>query len=162
MFDAHYDLVLRTLRRYGFEAAAAADLVQQTYLVAVERIAFIEPGRERAFLMGTALRIARAARRAAARVRPEGDLDDRLQVPSLAESQTATVELLDQILAKLDPNLVEVFVLFHVEEFTAPEIAQALELPVGTVASRVRRAREEFRAAAARLAHQFRREEDGR
>ncbi len=44
-----------------------------------------------------------------------------------------------------------VFVLFELEELTVTEIARVLEVPIGTVSSRLRRARELFRAAALRL-----------
>jgi RNA polymerase sigma-70 factor (ECF subfamily) len=151
MFDAHHNLVWRTLRRYGLDPEAAADVGQQAFLVAVERIADIWPGSERAFLIGTALRLARSARRSAARLDPQGQLDERVLAGGHAESHAETLELLDRILSKMDPSLVEVFVLFDVEEFSTAEIARALDLPSGTVASRVRRAREEFRAITSRL-----------
>jgi RNA polymerase sigma-70 factor (ECF subfamily) len=48
-------------------------------------------------------------------------------------------------------DLRAVFVLFELEEMPTAEIAEALELPTGTVASRLRRAREEFRRIAARV-----------
>jgi RNA polymerase sigma-70 factor (ECF subfamily) len=139
------------LRRYGLDPEAAADVGQQAFLVAVERIADIWPGSERAFLIGTALRLARSARRSAARLDPQGQLDERVLAGAHAEARAETLELLDRILSKMDPSLVEVFVLFDVEEFSTAEIARALDLPSGTVASRVRRAREEFRAITARL-----------
>jgi RNA polymerase sigma-70 factor (ECF subfamily) len=162
MFDAHHDLVWRTLRRYGLDPETAADVGQHAYLVAVERIADIWPGSERAFLIGTALRLARSQRRSAARLEPQGQLDERVRQHCQAESQAITLELLDIVLAKLDRTLVEVFVLFDVEGFSTSEIARALDLPAGTVASRVRRAREEFRAAVARLERVFEREKRGR
>ena len=43
------------------------------------------------------------------------------------------------------------FILYEIEGLTSPEIAQLLEIPLGSVASRLRRAREQFRAAAARV-----------
>jgi RNA polymerase sigma-70 factor (ECF subfamily) len=158
MFDAHHNLVWRTLRRYGLDAEAAADVGQQAFLVAIERIADIWPGSERAFLIGTAIRLARSSRRSAARLDPQGQLDERVSQRGLAESQAMTLQLLDRVLSKMDRSLVEVFVLFDVEGFSATEIARALDLPAGTVASRVRRAREEFRAATARLELVFERE----
>jgi len=44
-----------------------------------------------------------------------------------------------------------VFVLFELEELSVPEIAELCALKVGTAASRLRRAREAFRAATQRL-----------
>jgi RNA polymerase sigma-70 factor (ECF subfamily) len=162
MFDAHHNLLWRTLRRYGLDAEAAADAAQQAYLVAVERIADIRHGSERAFLIGCALRIARAAGRKAARIALDDRLEERLRHARQPESEAATLELLDLVLAQLDPSLIEVFVLFDVEGCSAPEIAEALAIPIGTVASRLRRAREEFRATTHRLSRVLEREGGGR
>jgi RNA polymerase sigma-70 factor (ECF subfamily) len=162
MFDQHHNVVWRTLRRYGLDAEAAADVGQQSFLVAVERIADIWPGSERAFLVGTALRLARKQRRNAARSPLDGQAGEHAREPERAESQAMTLELLDHVLSQLDASLVEVFVLFDVEGFSTKEIASTLALPEGTVASRLRRAREEFRAVTRRLERVFAREEGGR
>src|SRR5262245_19312751 len=58
MFTAHHALVWRTLRRRGLDPDAAADATQQTFLVAAERLTDINHDSERAFLVGTALRVA--------------------------------------------------------------------------------------------------------
>jgi len=161
MFEAHHNLVWRSLRRFGLDPESAADVGQQTYLIAAQRIADIWPGSERAFLIGTALRLARSVGRKTARLQLDQRLEETASVPGRGETDAMTLELLDRVLAQLDADLVEVFVLFDVEGFTAPEIASALRIPVGTVASRLRRARQEFRAATQRLARVFEREEGG-
>ena len=51
----------------------------------------------------------------------------------------------------VDPELAEIFVLFELEDLTSPEIAALLEIPLGTVASRLRRARAEFRERVAAI-----------
>lgn len=162
MFDNHRHLVFRTLRRYGLDPEAAADVGQQAFLIAVERISDIWPGSERAFLLGTALRVARKQRRTAARTPVDLRIEDLARQPERAESQAMTLELLDRVLSQLDTSLVEVFVLFDVEGFSTKEIASALAVPEGTVASRLRRAREEFRAAVRRIECVRHREEGGR
>ena len=43
------------------------------------------------------------------------------------------------------------FVLFELEEMPTAEIAKVLELPLGTVASRLRRARDDFQKIVARM-----------
>jgi RNA polymerase sigma-70 factor (ECF subfamily) len=164
MFKAHHELVWRTLRRRGLLPDTAADTVQQAFLIAAERLADIHHGSERAFLVGTALRLARSVTRRGLRLQLEEDMDLHAgRTPDIADARSAT-DLLDLVLSKIDPSLVEVFVLFELEGFSSPEIAGVLELPVGTVASRLRRAREAFRGAAARLELVWRREQgtDGR
>jgi RNA polymerase sigma-70 factor (ECF subfamily) len=162
MFRAHHELVWRTLRRRGLAPDAAADVVQQAFVVAAERLDDIHLGSERAFLVGTALRLARSAWRGTQRMQLQEDMDIHPDLgPDIAEARSA-IDLLDLVLHKIDSTLVDVFVLFELEGFSSPEIAGMLDLPLGTVASRLRRAREAFRAAANRIELVLRREERGR
>lgn len=154
MFRAHHELVWRTLRRLGLGPEGAADATQQAFLIATERLHDIRAGSERAFLFGTALRLARTAFRSSKRLQLEDDMDLRadhtLRAEAMSNRQRA-LELADRILSKLDADLVTVFILFELEGMSAPEISKLVGIPVGTVASRLRRAREAFRAEAARL-----------
>ena len=159
MFKAHHESVWRTLRRRGLSPDAAADTAQQAFLIAAERLADIQGGSERAFLVGTALRLARSAARRTRLVQLEDDMDLRAgEGQNLADARSQ-IDLLDLVLGKIDPALMEVFVLFELEGFSSPEIAKILDVPVGTVASRLRRAREAFRAITSRIELASRREE---
>jgi RNA polymerase sigma-70 factor (ECF subfamily) len=158
MFTAHHVLVWRTLRRRGLDPETAADATQQTFLIAAERLDDIAPGSERAFLIGTALRVGYAIGRKVLRWQLEDDMDRHAaDAGNLADAQSA-IELCDLVLSKVDPALAEVFVLFELDGFSSIEIAKLLEIPVGTVASRLRRAREQFRAGAGRIELALRRE----
>jgi RNA polymerase sigma-70 factor (ECF subfamily) len=158
MFSAHHVLVWRTLRRRGLDPEIAADATQQTFLIAAERLDDIAFGSERAFLIGTALRVGRALGRKVMRWQLEDDMDLRASAAgSLADARSA-IELCDLALSKVDPALAEVFVLFELDGFSSIEIAKLLEIPVGTVASRLRRAREQFRAGAGRIELALKRE----
>ena len=148
MFEAHHAVVWRTLRRAGLDPDAAADVGQQAFIVAFERMESIWTGRERSFLLGTALRVARAQRRKGARYQLV-DMDQHHEASEGGEQPA--LEQLDEVLSRLEPSLVEVLVMHDVEGLSSPEIAQALALAVGTVASRLRRARREFRAVCHKL-----------
>jgi len=151
MFTAHHILVWRTLRRRGLDPETAADATQQTFLIAAERLDDIASGSERAFLIGTALRVGYAIGRKVLRWQLEDDMDQHVaNARDLSDAQSA-IELCDLVLSKVDPALAEVFVLFELDGFSSIEIAKLLEIPVGTVASRLRRAREQFRAVAGRI-----------
>lgn len=156
MFDACFDFVWRSLRRLGVPPAAVDDATQEVFLVASRRLADIEPGRERSFLFATAIRVASTARRAQSR-RGEHDeeavagLVDLAPNPAEVADRLRARAVLDRILDDLDDDLRAVFVLFELEEMTMAEIATTLELAPGTVASRLRRAREQFQTIAARL-----------
>src|SRR5262245_39400681 len=158
MFAAHHALVWRTLRRRGLDPDAAADATQQTFLVAAERLPDINRDSERAFLVGTALRVAFAWGRKTVRWQLDEDMDRRIGTArSVLDEQTA-IQLCDLALSKVDPELAEIFVLFELEDLTSPEIAALLEIPLGTVASRLRRAREQFRIVVSRIELAMRRE----
>jgi RNA polymerase sigma-70 factor (ECF subfamily) len=60
-------------------------------------------------------------------------------------------ELLDGVLDQMDESLRATFVLHEFEEMSTAEIAEVLSIPRGTVASRLRRARTEFRERVAAL-----------
>lgn len=153
---SHFDVVWRTLRRMGLEAADAEDVTQEAFLVLSRRLAEVFPGRERAYLFASALRIAATRRRGRERERRriEGaplPCGEPLPDPDTALQERGARELLDQTLANLEPPLRSVFVLFELEDMTLAEIAEMLQIPAGTAASRLRRARELFQADLKRL-----------
>lgn len=158
MFVAHHAMVWRTMRRGGLSPDAAADVTQQTFLVAAERLADIAADSERAFLVGTALRVAQSLGRKTVRWQLEEDMDQHVADRRSVSDERASVQLCDMALAKVDPDLAEVFVMFEIEGLSSPEIAASLEIPLGTVASRLRRAREQFRVVVGRLELTMRRE----
>lgn len=159
MFRAHHAVVWRMLRCRGLASDAAADATQEVFLVAAQRIGDIAPDSERAFLIGTALRVAHAAHRTSVRWQLLEDLDPPDARVASAAERGSTLELVSLVLSQIEPSLVEVFMLFEIAGFSSPEIARLLGIPTGTVASRLRRAREAFREAARRTELTLRREE---
>ena len=92
MLGAHFRVVWRTLRRLGLNAAAADDGAQQVFLIASQRLGEVEPGRERAFLIGTAYRVAANTRRKAARRNEVSDDDDFERQPHAGPNPEELVE----------------------------------------------------------------------
>jgi RNA polymerase sigma-70 factor (ECF subfamily) len=157
LVTAHFGFVWRSLVRLGVPRADAEDALQQVFLVASRKLDDIEAGSEKAFLFATALRIASRARRTQERRRevlapePLEQLDPAAPVDELIDRARARAEL-EAILDHMPLELRAVFVLFELEQITMAEIAGVLDLPPGTVASRLRRAREHFQAAVKRHA----------
>jgi RNA polymerase sigma-70 factor, ECF subfamily len=152
----HFAFVWRVLRRLGLSESDADDAAQQVFLSASRRLADIGVGSERGFLFSTAVNVAAHAHRSQRRWQqlPESEIDDRRDsVPGAEEliDRRRARELLDEILEAMPMNLRLVFVLFEVEELTMAEIARMVEVPPGTVASRLRRAREDFAARVKRI-----------
>ncbi|HKY38716.1 MAG TPA: sigma-70 family RNA polymerase sigma factor [Polyangiaceae bacterium] len=152
----HFDFVWRLLCRLGVPEPDADDAAQQVFLVATQRLAKIPVEGERTFLYGTALRTAgtlrRNHRRRARWVEPgpaDGVSPD-LEPDAQLERRQA-LAFLDEVLRRLNDRLREVFVLCEIEELSAPQVAVIAGIPVGTVASRLRRARQEFGREVRRL-----------
>lgn len=151
IFNAHHATVWRALRRRGLTPEAAEDATQETFVLAAERLDDIRPESERSFLIATAVRVAHTLGRKTVRWELDDDMDQRLSANRDTSDTRADMQLCNVVLSKVDPDLVEVFVLYELEGLTSPEIAELLQIPLGSVASRLRRAREQFRSAAARV-----------
>jgi RNA polymerase sigma-70 factor (ECF subfamily) len=153
----HYDFLWRSVRRLGVDAPHVEDAVQQVLVVFSRRIDEVREGAERAFLFGTATRVASDYRKKRKRGREHLDSDavdnHESPLPSVEQliDQGRAREIVDLILAEMPMDMRTVFVLFEFEEMTMATIARMLDVPSGTVASRLRRARAMFEAEAGRL-----------
>lgn len=146
----HFASVWRALRRLGVTERDADDAAQQVFVSFANRIRIIEVGRERPYLLGIAAHTAANVRRRQAHTdEPREDIEP---VPSSSRDPEALLEQrqrrerLDRALSTLPNEQRQVFVLYELEGFSLPEIAAALEIPLGTATSRLRRARAGFEA----------------
>lgn len=155
LVERHLTFVERVLRNLGVQEADVDDAVQRTFIVIADRLDDIKVGAEKSFLFNSARYIASHARRSAARHRALQELDEEMpedrKGPEELVGQKQARELLDGILESMQEDLRVVFTLFEFEQMTAPDIAVLLDIPLGTVASRLRRAREDFRARMRRI-----------
>jgi RNA polymerase sigma-70 factor (ECF subfamily) len=156
LFRAHHAGMWRVVRRHGNSAATAADVTQQAFLIVAERLKDIRKESEKAYLYATAIQLARTRHR---REQRTADHDVELLVSAVAQTEMPgrrrdAERVLSLALQTLDQEALTVFVLFELEDNSTQEIADILGIPLGTVASRLRRAREQFRAAAATLEKQ--------
>jgi RNA polymerase sigma-70 factor (ECF subfamily) len=149
LFATHFDFIWRSLRRFGLSEDRADDATQQVFMIASRKLDAINEGSERSYLFGTAMRVASDIRKSAP-VRREVvredvgvELEGGVRPDDLLEQRRAR-EMLDKALDLMDLDLRAVFVLFELEEMSTTEIASLLSIPHGTVASRLRRAREDF------------------
>jgi len=145
----HFPFVWRVHRRFGLSPSDADDAAQQVFLVAADRLSDILPGKERAFLFRTAMHVTSKAHRSRRR-RPEDADAECGEGADVAPRQEELVDqrraraLLDRLLDEMPAELKAVIVLFEIEGLTMSEAAEALDVPPGTVASRLRRARAEL------------------
>lgn len=162
LVNEQLSFVWRSVRRFGVPDADADDAVQEVFLVTSRRLAEIPEDKEKAFLYSTAARVAANARRSNKRRAAAYDSFEAAPVtevqvtPEVLSDRLRARALLHAILEEMPEELREVLVLFELEELGIAEIASALDIPMGTVGSRLRRGRERFQAALAR--HQSRQE----
>jgi RNA polymerase sigma-70 factor (ECF subfamily) len=156
LVGAQFDFVWRSLRRLGVPGDDVDDCAQQVFWVAARKLGDIHEGSERAFLFSTAMRVASDARRSRTRRREVHEEDaaeaaDPAPDPEQVADRRRARAVLDEVLDAMPMDLRAPFVLFELEELPTTEIAALLHLPTGTVASRLRRAREEFQSIVARF-----------
>ena len=151
LYRAHFGFVWRILRRLGVPDEQLDDAAQEVFLVLHRRVTGLAPEVSlRSWLFGTARRVAADMRRGKHRH------ERRLQALAVVEGdrpgerpgeQAEAADFVQRFLAGLDADRRMVFVLADLEGMTAPEIAEALEVKLNTVYSRLRTARAEFERA---------------
>lgn len=157
LLHRHYGGVWRAVRRFGVPDEAAEDATQEVFIVASRKLVTIVEGQELRYLYGIAMRVAANRRRAVAARREVVDSESVQAAVSQAPAADALLEqrrlreLLDRALDALPDDLRTTLVLFELEGFSEREIAETCSIPLGTVASRLRRARQAFHKAALRL-----------
>jgi len=151
LFREHFDAIDRYAAcRVG--ADAALDVAAETFAQAVRSVARMDPQRDaRAWLFGIAANVLRHHRRAemrrmrayarASASRSALDGED-------ASTGTSRAQLVDALEA-LDARDREALLLFAWADLSYVQIAIALGVPVGTVRSRIHRARHSLRCAIA-------------
>jgi RNA polymerase sigma-70 factor (ECF subfamily) len=141
LFRAHWPRAFRAARLVTGDAAAAEDIAQEAFLAAVRNLDRFD--RRRPFgpwlhriVVNRAIDWTRARR-----LRAEVELADHLPAPAVPEPGDGTLGRI----AGLPPEHRAVVVLRYVLEYTPGEIAELLDLPRGTVNSRLRRGLDRMR-----------------
>ncbi len=161
IYEDHFDFVWCSARRLGVPDATLDDAVQEVFVIVHRRLSQFE-GRSsmKTWLFGIVRNVSREARRSIRRKSPhdaQGALADPDLLTAAADERpdrlaerSAENRVLHELLERLDDDKREVFVLAELEQFTIPEIAEAVGCNVNTAYSRLRLAREAFAASAAR------------
>jgi RNA polymerase sigma-70 factor (ECF subfamily) len=157
IFDQHFEFVWRSLRRLGVPEADVDDALQEVFVVVHRKLPeFQARSKVTTWLYGICFRVASehmrkvyAHREDVTDAVPDGP--DPNDGPEERMQGREARERLDEVLSQLDPDRRAVFVLYEIEELPVETIAEIVSVPVGTVYSRLRAAREEFEKAIARL-----------
>jgi RNA polymerase sigma-70 factor (ECF subfamily) len=166
LYRDHADFVWKCLRRMGLDSEDSADALHEVFLIVHRREAAFDPSRgtERGWLFGISANVVRAERRkkrpqlhadgqesSQPCIAPTGDIVGESSWRSADGVGLAAGELLKQALRRaiddLSPEHRAVFTMFEIEGVDCRLIAEELEVPVGTVYSRLHKAREDLRSA---------------
>ena len=157
VFDRHFAVVHRYLaRRVG--RSRADDLAAQTFVVAFARRGIFDQSvaSARPWLLGIATNLMRNELRAEQRLlralaRLEsgstGDLAEEVERSLARASAVAEVAQVASTLGALDPDQRDVLLLYAWGDLSYKQIASALAVPIGTVRSRLSRARSALKRA---------------
>jgi RNA polymerase sigma-70 factor (ECF subfamily) len=154
-FRDYFELLWRLALRLGVPAALVDDVVQEAFITAERRAADIADGSARSFLIQTTVKLSANCRRRQSH-------QQQLLAPLAVHSEPCPTpeqllvgkqlrQALDWLLDQLPGEQRQVFVLYEIEGHSVPEIAELLELPSGTVASRLARGRDKFSKELARF-----------
>jgi RNA polymerase sigma-70 factor (ECF subfamily) len=144
---AHHAPLYRYAYRLSGCAAEAEDLTQQTFLIAQRKLHQVrDPGRAAAWLFAVlrscflkSLRRQRPASAASANVALEEFSGPTPETDEIDREQLANA------LTELPAEFRVVLLMFYFEELSYQEIAEQLEVPIGTVMSRLSRAKGHLR-----------------
>jgi RNA polymerase sigma-70 factor (ECF subfamily) len=149
VYRTHFELVWRTLSKFGVREADLMDVTQNAFMVVQRQLSGFE-GRSpvTTWLFGICRLVASDYRRSAP-IRREVlvDFDEFDDLPDVGRE--TPLEHLDR--KKMSEGTRSVFVLFAFREMSGDEIASLLQIPVGTVRSRLRLTRERIGADVARF-----------
>ena len=151
LVDAHYVSLYRFALSLARREADACDLVQQTfYIWATKGEALREMSKAKSWLFTTLYREFLRGRRRDSRATsiedlPPGEQDIAAEdVDRVARLDAATVV---SALQSVDEVFRAPLTLFYLEDLSYLEIADALDVPIGTVMSRLSRGKTQLRAA---------------
>src|SRR5829696_7676828 len=147
LIDAHYEALYRYAYRLTGSAADAEDLTQESFGKAFTRLSQLrDPDRAKAWLFRILrnLYLHKVRDEKRHRVLP---LDAVGDLPGRAADETPDIDpaRLQQALDELDEGFRTPLILFYFEEFSYRDIAEQMDLPIGTVMSRLARAKSYLR-----------------
>ena len=152
----HADFVWRSLQRLGVPRSDLEDAIQEVFVVVHRQLhAFDGNAKVTSWLFAICLRIASNWRRLA-RFRYETAAEGAYEAADTHASQLEQLEraqthrTLNQLLDSLEPDKRAILVMHEIEGASCDEIADVMGIPVGTVHSRLHRARADLREALAR------------
>jgi RNA polymerase sigma-70 factor (ECF subfamily) len=159
LYDLHRGLVFRTALAISGDVEAAADLLQEVFLRLYRFASHIDPGRPLEpwlYRMTTNLSYT-WVKRYNRLLRPLEDVADwltgnRKDIPVVRSEINESWRQIQQAMSTLPLSHRGVVVLYYIDDLSIQEIAEILEIPVGTVKSRLHYSRQALKLSLGLLA----------
>jgi len=155
IFQQHARFLWRTLMNLGVPSREAQDLCQEVMIIVHRRLPDFDGQSLRGWLYGICVRVASDYRRSARARReiPHGEMPESGGAPDQLEQlhQHAERQRLLRALESVGEDKRAALVLYEVEELTLAEVSEALGVPLQTVYSRIKAARQELRQELTRV-----------
>ncbi len=159
VYAGHFAFVWRCLRGLGVPPPGLDDAAQDVFVAVHRQLpGFRGEAAIRTWLYAITRHVAanhrRRDRRKSSLWEPlQPELPDPRPDPMERAAHAQAASFVERFMAKLDTKKREAFMLAFVEEMTVPEVAAALQIPLNTAYTRVRRARADFQRALERRQH---------
>jgi RNA polymerase sigma-70 factor, ECF subfamily len=147
----------QNLYRFGYSlaknASDAGDLVQETFLIWARKGQNLrDPAKVKSWLFTTLYREFLRQRRRGVRLADLEPEDFERELPSVAPDVVEAMEAKDALAAleEVDEVYRQPLALFYLEDLAYKEIAEALDIPIGTVMSRLSRGKTQLKRILAR------------
>jgi RNA polymerase sigma-70 factor (ECF subfamily) len=146
LYRRHRDWVVALAFRFTADHSLALDVMQETFLYFLKRFpGFALTCQLRSFLYPAVRNLSIGARRKAHRLQSSDDELAEIEAPPPAPTGDAARDQLAAVVSALPETHREVLLLRFVDGLSLAEVAEALEIPLGTVKSRLHNALDTLR-----------------
>jgi RNA polymerase sigma factor (sigma-70 family) len=149
LVDSHYQALFRFAMSLTRDEDRACDLVQETFCIWAEKNAQLrDRSKAKTWLFTTLHREFLANVRRSSRYSDESLEDAAERIPATGEANADRQmdgQRAMELLGSLDESFRAPLVLFYLQQHSYKEIAEILEIPIGTVMSRISRGKELLR-----------------
>jgi RNA polymerase sigma-70 factor (ECF subfamily) len=156
-YEEHFSFVWRNVRRLTHTESVVDDLVQEVFLIVLRRLPDFEQrtAAPTTWLFAILINVVRGYHRTTRRrIKPQPADFETVMAPDTGPDASAeraqALRMMNELLAALDDDKREVYVLAELEQMTAPEIVEITGANLTTVYARLRDARREIESAARR------------
>jgi len=164
LVDLHYVALYRFAMSLTGNEVDACDLVQQTFLVwATKGHQLADPSKAKSWLFTTLHRCFLESRRRSTRFPHLEITEAELELPKVEPELVTHLDAQEvlHLLGQVDAQFQAAVALFYLEDYSYEEISTILEIPLGTVKSRISRGIAQLRELVLRREHQPGRAKEG-